>query len=86
MGAPAVRVSARVPARDPHGREPATPRRIVLVWALRKQATRRLASSEQIGNFPEAFSHLSLISAAINLDYQLDRGTGQVDQVLAAAR
>jgi GH15 family glucan-1,4-alpha-glucosidase len=41
-------------------------------------------TGEQIGNFPQAFSHLSLISAAINLDYQLDHGAGQADQVLAA--
>ncbi|HEY3501804.1 MAG TPA: glycoside hydrolase family 15 protein [Actinocatenispora sp.] len=39
-------------------------------------------TGEQIGNFPQAFSHLSLISAAINLDYQLDHGTGQVAAVL----
>jgi GH15 family glucan-1,4-alpha-glucosidase len=39
-------------------------------------------TGEQIGNFPQAFSHLSLISAAINLDYQLDHGAGRVGPVL----
>jgi GH15 family glucan-1,4-alpha-glucosidase len=37
----------------------------------------------QIGNFPQAFSHLSLITAAMNLDYQLDHGSGWVEPVLS---
>jgi GH15 family glucan-1,4-alpha-glucosidase len=42
-------------------------------------------TGQQLGNFPQAFSHLSLINAAINLDYQLDHGAGNVEPILARA-
>src|SRR5580698_4515526 len=40
------------------------------------------STGAQIGNFPQAFSHLSMINAAINLDHQLDHGFGSVQEVL----
>ena len=33
------------------------------------------ATGDQVGNFPQAFTHFALISAALNLDRALDKGT-----------
>jgi hypothetical protein len=36
------------------------------------------ANRDWLPGYPQAFSHLSLISAAVNLDRQLDHGPGSV--------
>jgi GH15 family glucan-1,4-alpha-glucosidase len=43
-------------------------------------------TGRQVGNFPQAFTHLALVHAAIDLDAALNFGTGAVSQVPGGVR